>query len=338
MNATAPASNAKSGRKGFLDLLRVIAAFGVVVFHLVGGTVQNDPASTENMRYIASLVTDILSWCVPVFFIITGYLWLQTGKACTYSKMFLAVRRFVLVLFTVGFAYALIERFFALRTLSLELLLRSLGDVLTGDLWAHMWYLYAAIGIYLVLPVIKPFFDTRSTKEVTIVVTLLLFFNIIVQAMSNTFGYVFPVELPLAYPLFYVCAGGLLSRIDFSRRAAVCAAGGLLISSALFLISSLSGLKPVLTAISALSVFVLAAGFCGDRHPHPAIAVFSAASFGIYLFHPFFINVMTKLFGIFPLRFMPVFTALISSALIFLVSACAAIILRKIKFVKKYIL
>ena len=35
----------------------------------------------------------------------------------------------------------------------------------TGHSWAHMWYLYMLIGLYLITPVIKPFVVKASNKD-----------------------------------------------------------------------------------------------------------------------------------------------------------------------------
>lgn len=144
-------------RKNHLDILRIIAALAVVLFHILGSSASNDPEVQQDIYSVATALSAILQWHIRVFFIITGYLWLSDGKICTLKKMLPNIRRFVLVLFTFGLGYAIMEHFFMTRSISFALLRSSLQDVFNGNLWDHMWFVYAIIGVYLVLPVFKPF-------------------------------------------------------------------------------------------------------------------------------------------------------------------------------------
>ena len=154
-------------RKASLDVLRSVAAIAVVVFHVFGSSANNDPLISANLHSIITAASTALQWHVPVFFIITGYLWLQDEKNCTYKNMIPNIRRFIYALITIGFAYAVMERFFETKSFSMALFLNSVADVLSGNLWDHMWYLYAIIGVYLLLPILKKFFAYANEKELT---------------------------------------------------------------------------------------------------------------------------------------------------------------------------
>lgn len=182
-------------RKTFLDILRILATFAVVIYHVLCSSVSNDPEISAELGTAALSLAGTLKWHVPVFFMITGYLWLNDDKTCTYRNITHNIIRFLLVLLTVGFSYAVMERVFTSGALSARVLFLAFTDVLTGNLWDHMWYLYAAIGIYLFLPAIKPFFKNRQQKEICFFAALLFVFTILFPAVSKTFGCVTP---PLA--------------------------------------------------------------------------------------------------------------------------------------------
>lgn len=334
----------KQKREFFLDFLRVSAAMAVVVYHVLGSAVHNDPTVSQQMQSTITGITAALQWHVPVFFMITGFLWLGSGKICTYEKVTPNIRRFILVLFTVGFAYALMERLFSARRISPELFLLAAGDVLTGNLWDHMWYLYSIIGVYLILPVLKPFFAQSTAKSISVLTGLLLIFTVVSPMMQDTFGYSIPIRFPLASPMFYVCAGGLTAQLHLGQEkcvryfaAAFC--GGILSLLVIGLFApQFDCLTDLLTCVCAVSLFCFAAGRFAEAGEVIWLRSVSDCSFGIYLFHPLFINVMIKVLGIYPLKwFAPVSLALAAVSIIGL-SWLFTWLLRKISWIRKYIL
>ena len=322
-------------RKKGLDDLRIAAAFAVVIFHVMGSSVHNDPAVPAELAHTLDRCKAMLQWPVPVFFMITGFLWLRSEKECTFSKVLPGIRRFVLVLFTVGWAYALMERVFIARLFSLQLLLSSLGDVFTGQLWDHMWYLYAAIGVYLILPVLKPFFDTQPVRRQGMLCALLWCFNILAPFLEEYFGYRLPVNFPLGAPLFYVCTGGTLARLTFSRRTAAAATFIFLAGSFLCAV----GADPaLLTSLTAPALFIAVTGFAAERTSSAGLSWLARCTFGIYLFQQFFINLMIKALRLYPLRYPAVPALLLASVLVFLFALAATALLRRIPAVRKYLL
>ena len=129
-------------RKAFLDILRVSAALAVALYHVLTGAASLDPTVSDFTATVIEALSRALLWHVPTFLLITGFLWLSDEKECTWSKVLPGIRRFVLVLFTVGLMFAMLERFFRFRTMTLEIFSWSVLDVLIGNLWDHMWYVY----------------------------------------------------------------------------------------------------------------------------------------------------------------------------------------------------
>ena len=87
---------------------------------------------------------------------ITGYC-LSLKKECTYSYCLHHVLKFIKILFTVGLFYSLLEEVFIAKKFSITILGTSILNVFTGNLWDHMWFIYAIIGVYLVMPVLHSF-------------------------------------------------------------------------------------------------------------------------------------------------------------------------------------
>ena len=325
-----------------LDILRIIAAIDVVVFHVFGSSANNDPLVSANLKTIVANINNMLMWHVPVFFILTGYLWLRDGKPCTFKKMIPNIRRFVLVLFTVGFAYAVMERIFVDGNISLSLFINSIGDVFTGDLWDHMWYVYSIIGVYLILPVLKILFENSSKKTAGYFVALLFVFSVLVQLVEKVSGYKFPVSIPSSSTLFYVCFGGLVAKARPKINVSFPIAGFFISSVATFFITRYVDGGTVflvtLKSISAVCLFISFLQFRFSNKESKFISVLSDCTFGIYLFHPLFINIMVKLLHIYPFRYFSPISLPLACAGIVLASFVVTYILRCIPIVKKYIL
>lgn len=90
--------------KIFIMFLRIIAAFTVIVIHT--GTLTN--SDTKGYYFLNSCIL----WCVPVFFMITGYIFLGLKTHITYNHLKKYIIRFIVTLFTIGWFYAAIQRIF----------------------------------------------------------------------------------------------------------------------------------------------------------------------------------------------------------------------------------
>lgn len=186
----------KSSRKTNIDVLRMLATVAVVIYHVLCSSANNDPEVPKSLHTVATAFSVTLQWHVPVFFMITGYLWLSDEKECTFAKMVPNIRRFLLVLATFGFGYAILEHFFQTKSFSTTLLTASLQDVLTGQLWDHMWFVYSITGVYLILPLLKPFFHDCSFRAIATLTGLLFVFTIISPVIENGVGYSLPITPP----------------------------------------------------------------------------------------------------------------------------------------------
>ena len=64
-------------RESFLDKLRAAATCAVVMLHTVTGVMDNTDMNLYPFEKKVFLVAlDLICWCVPVFLIISGYLFL----------------------------------------------------------------------------------------------------------------------------------------------------------------------------------------------------------------------------------------------------------------------
>ena len=283
-------------RRNSIDLLRIISAVAIVVIHTVSTPVANSPVDIDaslwcNLYRIHAL----MNWAVPVFFMITGYCLLKK-PSLTYQYVFTHIWKYVCVLFTVGFAYGLMGEVFEHQTVNVSIVLQALKNVISGQLWDHMWFVYAIIGIYLVMPVIHLFMH-QNERNAVILTALLFVFNILLPALEE----VLPVGVKLSFDeyLFYVCMGGLLASRKLSKKwtLAIYLAGILALGWICFIWKywELGYRHPAVCAM-AVSIFLLVSNL--DIKPGKMLLGLSCCTWGVYLIHPFFINVAIRLLGI----------------------------------------
>lgn len=151
-------TNGLSGpRKQFLDVLRVLATCAVVLMHvLTGATDVTDASIVPEYRSLLLSVMDLVTWCVPIFLLISGYLFLNPERTLTYPVMIKKYcRRIALAILLFGVPYAASELVVTERTFRIRMIPEALKMTLTGHTWSHMWYLYLIFFLYLVTPLLK---------------------------------------------------------------------------------------------------------------------------------------------------------------------------------------
>lgn len=151
-------TNGLSGpRKQFLDVLRVLATCAVVLMHvLTGATDVTDASIVPEYRSLLLSVMDLVTWCVPIFLLISGYLFLNPERILTYPVMIKKYcRRIALAILLFGVPYAASELVVAERIFRVMMIPEALKMTLTGHTWSHMWYLYLILFLYLITPLLK---------------------------------------------------------------------------------------------------------------------------------------------------------------------------------------
>lgn len=142
---------------GFLDRLRVWATLGVVLLHTVTGVLDScDLTGRESARMVFVALRSMTVWCVPVFLMISGFLFLRPERKLGYREMLgKYVRRVALALAVFGTPFALMELVAGNGSFQPRMLLEAFAMVLRGESWAHLWYLYLILGLYLVTPALR---------------------------------------------------------------------------------------------------------------------------------------------------------------------------------------
>lgn len=274
------------------------------------------------------------------------------------------ISRMLLVLLIYGSAFALLEQVFDEKRLNLVMIPKAILLTLEQKSWSHLWYLYVLIGIYVILIPLKKFVINASNKEICALTGILLFGNFVIPTINMAFGIKIETFMVLTQYVTYFILGYIIGGLSedkgriqkntidaLGNRGRIwiglwCTASVVKILIQCFTVLNTgrgAGLflnDRLLTLIQALAVYCVFKKKMDGKTVGTIPKSISKYSFGIYLIHPFFINLLYKLFGITPTNF-PVGGVLLGIfflwIVVFVVSWGAAWVMKKVPIIKHLI-
>lgn len=357
-------TNGLSGpRKQFLDVLRVLATCAVVLMHvLTGATDVTDASIVPEYRSLLLSVMDLVTWCVPIFLLISGYLFLNPERTLTYPVMIKKYcRRIALAILLFGVPYAASELVVAERTFRIRMIPEALKMTLMGHTWSHMWYLYLILFLYLITPLLKKVLSVLPVWGVVAMMAVIFLGSSVAPFLNKVLDVNSIPVLPDGgvYFLYYLCGYFFAVRevcVDKGRNVWLTAAVavlalGMILSRTLAGFSIQMAYNYPFTVL--LAVLLFAAGWNGSikKHRIPWQEA-GALSFAVYLVHPVYVNLLYKFVKITPFTVLEqcgvqsvaagqavLILLLAAFCLVVLALATAtAWVLRKIPVLRKYVL
>ena len=332
-------------RLQWVDALRILAAFAVVVVHVSAPIVlQTDLGSIQ--WWIGNVVDSSVRWCVPVFVLISGALLLDPAKEENFlifyqkraGKLLVPLVFWSSVYF--AFRYCLGE---ALTTK------RIARDIVAGRPYYHLWYLYMVAGLYIFTPFLRTYVRASSPKERSLLITLTLLLSSLFSFLSYFYleGQETILTLFIPYIGYYLCGYQIRSmkEVKTSSRSLLTL---ILISLALislgtFYLVDLYGLDkglflydfvspPVVLMSVALFSLVRKMNFPGFLEG--AIRQVAPTALGIYVIHPIVINRLGMI-GLSSTSFTPLLSIPLVSMAAFVLSCLATLVMSHIPYVRK---
>lgn len=285
-----------------LELIRMISFILVILIHVTNyycrayGTVSRG-------EYVFSLILDMLARIsVPCFFMITGALLL--GRQEPLEKHGKRLLRFFIVLAVWSVIYAIWNNYYMKTPYNIKHILFEPAE-------PHLWYLYAMIPIYLVLPffqIMCRHMDLRMEQAFLVVITLAVIFNYNLSMQNESAYYDLPLIGDRIYS-YYVFIGYYLYKyrkhiVKSQGLVAAVFAGCMGINIALTLWKTFQNGKhyenfmeygnPLLALASAMFfLFIIRlkkSEFSPGETGKKIINLFCGCSFGIYLIHILFLD------------------------------------------------
>jgi len=154
------------------DLLRIIAAFSVVMLHCAAQFWYTIPVTQTEWK-IANCYDGLFRFGVPIFVMISGALFL--GRDVDIKRLY---KHNILHLLTVYLVWTVAYGLFECRNYSLEenALEIIVFEILGGSY--HLWFLPMLISIYMLLPVLRVWIRNAEKKLIEYFLVLFIVFKI----------------------------------------------------------------------------------------------------------------------------------------------------------------
>lgn len=316
----------------YLSYLRAVACIAIIILHTVDGAVILYQNGITNGERVSSLsVVYCMMWAVPCFVMVTGALLLDKNRAVTIRDIFRKyILRILIALVAFSLIFALFDTLMNKDGAGIAFFGKGILNVLTGSGWAHMWYLYLLIGLYLLLIAYRAVANHVSDTEyryLLIVYAVFLSLLPLLQMWNAKAG--FYIHVSTIYP-FYLFAGyGIASqKLKINRWVSillmVIGIAGIVVSTVLnekyinISYGNLLGYSSIFVLVLAVGIFSLAKGCekqvveaaASEEQPvaeqkKPGIIgkIFleiDRCSFGIYLIHMIFVRLTLRYWQINP--------------------------------------
>lgn len=328
----------------WIEKLRALAAVAVVLIHVVQGTFVNGTEGVPLYRCLfdTSLLMSITAWAVPVFVMISGYLLLNPEKDLPVKKVKKYIGKILLILVTLGLGFCLIESFLSYRSKGLWIVVKdAVVNLISGRSWAHMWYLYMLLGLYVLTPVLRAFVKEATEETARFVMVSLFVLTIVVPTVNRIFGSSVTNFYLSPFPyVFYYLFGHYVTKLRISERSGYITGG--IAFTVCVLLSALDiqakhwifDYDNVFLALLSMCIFFVA--YQKKERPirnerlAKMVHYVSGASFCIYLLHPLFLNVLNKGLGVMVTRFPVVLGELLFFGIAFSLSLFSYAITKRI--------
>jgi surface polysaccharide O-acyltransferase-like enzyme len=352
-----------------LDLIRILAVFFVILGPHVAHQVTDSWGKVPTSSWLIGNFYDCLGRIgVPLFVLVSGSLLLSKDESLSsfFRKRFWRVGIPFIFWITV---YVLWRVFYQH---DMQSTLEWVREITKGPVYYHLWYLYMITGLYFVTPLLRRFI-AKANKRDLMYFTVLWFlgFSLIPEATLLLRDYMYiPVTPPFgsmgtgyvwqiaAFGGYYVL-GYVLSNQAYGKKDKILC-GVLFVGSSLMTayISSLTSFKSgfqsgvaygemfITVIIASLTCFVLVNSYARTLKVRlkpkmtALITLGSQVTFGIYLIHPIFIDLLKDGhfgFSLSALSFNPLFSIPVTALLVFCLSAVSSLVLHRVPILKRVI-
>ncbi len=294
---------AKRDRLCYLDVLRIIACFLVILNHTPGyiASFEINPSKPLFILVLHLFIEMVVKIGVPIFFMISGSLLLK--RDMTYSDIFKRILKMFLILL----GFSIVANIAAVGHLYVPGFIRNFASA-TVDGAGPYWYLYTYIGFLLVFPFIRSAAVRLNKSDVKYLIIARLIITgiipiliLILNKMYDSNMYISERFQPAFITIdcfFYTLVGyGIDSLFDIKKFSGirkiyliivfVLAA---LLESGLTWIAGIDNVFSGLDFVMTISLFMLVKVLLSLREPSERIkkhiTIIGSLTFGIYLLDP----------------------------------------------------
>ncbi len=287
----------------FIDLMRIIPIVFVVLLHISESVTNHWGRISQADWMIGNFYNSISRFAAPVLFMTSGYLLLDKEEKLQafFVKRF---RKIVIPLLGWSVIYLLLSQSYANYSL-VNAIKSMVKTIISGPAYYHLWFLYALISIYILVPVLRVFIKNADPALTWYLTIFCLLSNTLVKPLEEMLGFDLGVNLrvmPEYMGMFLL--GRQLGRMQWSKNwinlawlVFIASTGYTIYETYLAtaesgkLIGSYYSYNSINVRLAAISAFILLKKIGESNRillhgPYiKLIKTMSAASFGIYLVH-----------------------------------------------------
>lgn len=342
----------------YIDLLRILAIFSVVVLHVSGTLLNIYPIASTNWE-ICNIYNSFVRSAVPLFVMISGIFFLDQREIPMEKLFGKYILRISTAFITWSAFYAFFDTIVKNNSVTPPIMIDFIYQTLNGHY--HMWFCFMIVGLYLIVPFLK-----KVTSDILLteyILSLSLIFAILIPTLKLmsfkplTQLLLITDKFQLFFVLgfvFYFIGGYYLHNNPVSHKKLIIiySAGIIGYISTVIFTSMVSfdaeALKQQFYGSLTINVMCITlAVFClfEDRISKvqfkektvAAIVILSECSFFIYLFHIFVLKYLMNI-GIPATKINPIIYVPGMTILIFSICVLVGLIIRKIPYAKSYIM
>lgn len=164
----------------WVEALRITACFAVVLLHINVRWLYSVPIHTLEW-HVLNFWNSVTRFAVPVFFMISGLLYLEPSKKISISDLY---KKYIGKLFVSYWCWRVIYGafdvivYYEMRMEASALIKEILKTAILSPRM-HMWYLPVFIGILAICPLLKLITDKRNMQLLAYCVLLFLVFGVL---------------------------------------------------------------------------------------------------------------------------------------------------------------
>lgn len=356
----------RENRTIYLDLLRIIACYSVIIIHTAA--VHWYKTDVNSFEWSVFNFYDAISrWAVPAFAMISGALLLNPSYSINIQKLY---KKNILKMIISYFCWSLI---YVLWTYRKDFFSKPITPMIVAFIQGHyhMWYIPMVIGLYMITPIVK---EIVKNSHITKYYLLISFFACILIPSCKDIFKVYIDSFPkvetinaiysainklwnnfyfnfLTGFVFYFVLGHYLNQTEIKlKHKRLSYFLGLL--SVLFTIFyslfiarirqtpyGYYGYFAISTMVFTVAIFLFIKDLMA-KHPFSHtqfLKVLSNDTLGIYYIHVLILEIITRIFKITPLSFQPLFSIPILAFIIMVFGFLVTELLKRVPIVNKWL-
>ena len=305
----------------YIDVLRVLSMISVVFLHTAAGSLRGNLGSP--VWHASNVLTSIMSSSVPIFFMISGAMLLNSEKTLsigfTFKKRLPKALMPLLSWSLIAVFYFAAMGYIMTAEVNWADMVSKLRHITSQPVTVHLWFMYALIPLYILSPVLKKMTDALSKDLMRYLLLVWVVFSSVLPTLSalaparfQSFFILDPsynLNFLNGY-LGYFIMGYFLFKYEkpVSKRllAGIIISDSVIISLGTWYKTNTSGqyselfkgYSRVFMVILSIAIFLLIKEVFRNRRlsdrASETLGVLSSASFGIYLLHNLLVNLLSR--------------------------------------------